>query len=1104
MEATFSPTSSSLQSSVRPRRDRIQRLIDHADESLQLLATFDEFSASTAETQCEISLPHDPQDQLPACSNFYSMDTIDTKVASTPSGTIHTVDPMIHDGLASYDVDRSVRGDMLHIKAHFPDQSVEYIDIDPNSATIREIKHAFCAKRNTESAFSFSVDHAQVMFDGNLVQDDWLVADCGAHFNGAIHIVKKSSYQIGFNDRVTSQHDSSLASASPTSIHASHVGESASSSRSIPASVGEALSWRIRPEETFFANMLADFHETAPDAEDQKILCDKLLCGYIDALDAQIKRLKVKQGRVNCDASWKPTLSIRSSQESLNIKPIQFADEITQLRDERNTWKLLYQLRQADMTLESMDSISTKISMIDLDLGSAIHFGMTEDEAVELLESHNTTFRVLRAVKDWLEDLAAEEELTNLERRKGIAPRTLRSLKKGTYLGLPYSKTDSQTVYLDPDATLRVGDADYLDDDLEDEASLMKCLWKCVRSGQLERAIDICTERGQAWRAASLSGGTPVGASIERDASISRWGNPFRPLWKSICWRFSNLETPGKMVKSNSKIALSYEKAIYAALCGNAHTLIQSPACDSWEDHCWALVQAITESQVDKILLELCKVKLQSSNMLVGNTKRHMAIFTDLIDKTKDFEKYEKNIDFLFNDLMECNHERVRTQANEPFRRVQARLVSNKIGSIMAETLRAIVLGHDAEEYDWNLHLGDDKPIPADTVPVQFLRFAAHFVLFMGFTQQLEGHFKAGHMIVKMYIRHLTKHAQLHLLPIYISPLPDEALVELYCQILLQIDTHAEMESCIRRMLQYLSMNNVSDIVFVTVERKLHNLFCAIHSNASVTDIDMQLKERANDGVTTLDRQRVKVLEVLFIYQQHRAQALIQMNLLAREFILEKNFAAFQELFRTYDRDDSIGIIQMHRNEQLLSQKETKRHDQPNDYLDRCIREHLCWRSLAQLSETFHSWRSILTRSASSSPYHQEKVFVTELMYHVSRAITSFIDAVHFENGWMCHCLLPDEADKQRKIRQHCLPMVVFDFHFLLHESSRAILRLEHYPMESRCQLARPLAEKALEIADFVADEHHQVCDAFTPEQCQRLVKCFRSSASQLMFMEIP
>nr|CCA25313.1 conserved hypothetical protein [Albugo laibachii Nc14] len=318
----------------------------------------------------------------------------------------------------------------------------------------------------------------------------------------------------------------------------------------ILAIVGEAKSRRLRPEATFLANLLADFHQTAPEAEDQKSFCDKLFCGYIDVLDAQIKRMKVKQGRGSADAFWNPTLSMRSSQEFSTSKAMQSAADIKQLMDERNTWKLLYQLRQADVMLESLDSISAKMSSIDL--GSALHIGMTEDQAVELLESHNTTFRVLRAVKDWLEDLAAEEELPNLEKRKGIAPRTLRSLKQGTYLGLPCSKSECHTIHLDPDATLRAGDAPFVDDDLEDEALLMKCLWKCVRSGQLEKAIDVGIERGQTWRAANLCGGTLVGALPELDASTSRWGNPFRPLWKSICWRFSNLDTPGKMVKSNT------------------------------------------------------------------------------------------------------------------------------------------------------------------------------------------------------------------------------------------------------------------------------------------------------------------------------------------------------------------------------------------------------------------------------------------------------------------------------------------------------------------------------------------------------------------------
>ncbi|KAF1783574.1 Nuclear pore protein [Phytophthora cactorum] len=588
----------------------------------------------------------------------------------------------------------------------------------------------------------------------------------------------------------------------------------------------------------------------------------------------------------------------------------------------------------------------------------------------------------------------------------------------------------------------------------------MKALWLYVRAGRMDDAIDLCIRLGQSWRAASLSGGNPVGASEtneRQDLSLERWGNPFRALWKSMCWRLSEQNADGKLSKSNSLLAKQYEELIYAALSGNIQVITKSSLCESWEDHCWAYLQGITEQQLDEILYKLLKY----------------------------LKRYQVDLDTLFDELRGSQSELVRLQANQPHRQIQAKLVTAKFQYIVSSILDSVLFNPQDDSYNWDLQL--TSTVPSDETSSLFLRFAAHFIMFADFTGE---HFdaQAGHMILKLYIRHLVKHRQLQFVPVYASRLPTVGAIEIYVQLLSTVEDSLERELCIKRILEYAGMEVLSTVLQSVVER-----LCEEYR--LVAQEQQKKGQPVSSDVPTaeIDRRRIRAIEFLCFYPQHRAEALVRANLLTRQFLLEGKFAAVKELVEESLPEDSIGVLNMNRDSQVL-----REHDE----IERAMREFLCWRAYIQACAQYDLWRNCINSPGAEtlSLYSEEKEYLADLMFHVSRSAAATLEVLHFENGWLLGC--SNDATEDVAIRQRCLPPLVFNLHFIQLESAKTIMRLNHYPEDAKTELARPLLEKSIEVADVVADEHYGVYHALDQDQCRDLLHGFRESAVSLAFVE--
>ncbi|KAF1330082.1 Nuclear pore complex protein, partial [Globisporangium splendens] len=1006
-------------------------------------------------------------------SVFSSARGIDT---APPSGSLSNFDDAQEETtddalMPSCVVDLSVRKGFLHVKGVFPDHSVEYIDIDPRFMTIGELKRAFCAKRETHKDLGFGAQDAKIMFDGQLVEDDWLVVDCGMGLDGVIHIVK--AFTSGFLSGARTDHLELRANAQPvdpklpiSSIASAYARQnglndalmlSLVTPSQLSTSQAETLSRHVRPEEANFAEIASDFYEHLENVQNTDLYCENLLKGYIDVLQTRLEHLEATaQGKY------------AGTRQRLR-------EDIQELRDERNTWRLLYELRQICHTDDAEDENDDN-PMLSAEGDEELHFDMLEDDAIRLLETRNENFKIQSVVKSWLETIALEKTVAISEKRGMSGSRTLKLMKKNLI-------NKEEVVHLDPDAVLREGDEFILEDDAEDEAELMKSVWLFIRAGKISDAVDLCIRLGQAWRAASLSGGTPLGvseSSERKDMALDRWGNPFRAFWKTTCWKFSEHKDVN-LTKGSSLLAREYEEIIYAALSGNVEVITKSRLCETWEDHIWAYLRAVTEQQQDEILYKLLKVKTQSSQLIVGNNAHYLRHYMNLLEKTKHLKRYQANLDTLFEELKGSRIESVRAQANQPHRHIQAKLVTAKVEYIVSNILDIMLFNPDDDSYSWDLQL--NSRVQADDLSPLFLRFAAHFILFSSFTGEKFDE-QAGHMILKLYIRHLVKHRQLQLVPVYASRLPYPGAVEIYVQVLATVEDTLEREMVVKRILQYSDMEVLSTVLQIAVDRMCEEYRQTVE--------DQKQASFASTSVATsaIDMRRMRTIEYLCFYNEHRAEALCRANILARQFVKEGKFSALHQLFAEIVPEDSIGIIDLHRGIQTKGDHE----------IDLCIRELLCWKAYIRACTHYDSWRNCVGNAVSWTLYSEEKEFLPELMYHVSRATTGLLEALHFENGWLMQC--SEVEDDDAVIRQLCLPLLVFNLHYMQLESARIIMRLSFYPEDAKLQLARPLMEKSLEVADVVADEHYGVYNALSQNECRDFLHGIRESSIALVYTE--
>lgn len=683
-------------------------------------------------------------------------------------------------------------------------------------------------------------------------------------------------------------------------------------------SIGVKHAKKSYHEEGDFYKLLSDIRTDASDLN----VPSAMLTGYQSILQRKIENSSIDTGHV----VWK---------------------------EERDTWLLLDYL--------TTDGTPSNLDRVDSEFDALLAI---DDE--ELIRN--------RIVLRWLEGIAKDRVVSN-RRKVSMRFRTVKVLNRNVNVG------KEMVTELDPDGPFRQGKQLQVND-FEDEMDLLRIVWEYIRCGQLEEAKQVCVQFGQPWRAASLSGGEVCGGGVVKEDGFTKWGNPFRSLWKRMCWKLSERNT-----LDETKYAM-YERAVYAALSGNVKRLLESPLCNRWDDQCWVYFKSAVEVKEEQVMYEYSQKKWSTTKHRSGPGNDY---YFEM--HLKNIQGYPNSSKDIFDQLLKSNLLNIRTDAERFFHIVQAYAVTADAECMVREVLWQHLCVPLVENSEMNWELNKLVSSYADQ-DVRYLRFAAHVVLYYKESCQ-EYDTMIGSMIIKHYIEHLLSSGQYPFIPYYASQLLPIGSTNVYAQVLQHITDINERKTMIDIGLQYFDESSMSSIVKMAVQ------------NTITTELP-------NDG------DRLEAIKMLCFKPSDYGEALLQSNILMRHFMQHENDTAGCTLFQKILPNGLISTLD------------------PSTFKNP-IREHLMWEAYVMYHVSYLEWRHCISKIAQLhhiTPHENQRI-TNELASTTSNLSTAALSMLCFENGF----LRLDHFDT-KTLRSTILPKAVTTLHRVYYETSHLLYKL--------------------------------------------------------------
>lgn len=357
---------------------------------------------------------------------------------------------------------------------------------------------------------------------------------------------------------------------------------------------------------------------------------------------------------------------------------------------------------------------------------------------------------------------------------------------------------DTQTpliTQLDPDALTRQKHSLQKQDEFYERATWMAC-WKMLRQGENWTAIrEWAQSRLESWRAVSLCGSSVDAATATTrtpaDDGMTRLKNSHaQDSWRAACHALTK--------DSNT---CDYEKAVYALLCGESEPATK--VCKTWDDYLYVYFNRIVLSRYQGFCRQLQRKLSQSPNTAV--------VFKPEPAGHADLQKF---IQYL------RGNEALGAEAREPFRRIQAAILSKSYDALFSQLSQAVSrvgikkLGQSSYIPDVaDSHVDDAMVITAEDPDA--LQMATHIyviILSIGYAPGDSRFIETASIIVAGYIAHLQEKGMSDLIPSYAALLPTDMCHGVLSKILIDITDLNEKRYQIRAIQKHgIDINAVLD-----------------------------------------------------------------------------------------------------------------------------------------------------------------------------------------------------------------------------------------------------------------------------------------------------
>ncbi|KAL7418442.1 Nucleoporin nup84 [Cryptotrichosporon argae] len=582
-----------------------------------------------------------------------------------------------------------------------------------------------------------------------------------------------------------------------------------------------------------FAKVLSSYHGQYAEA------------GPSSQLDAPIRRDAVLDEQGGLLTALMGSLEETLRQDDETLTP----DEREALLLEHRTWGLVRSIYENRLERSAADFVAT--SAADQLRENPY---TTPEDLTQTMVNEDSELSLFAALIDHLQTRALFSAPPPIEARHGYLPSTVRRLRTAKLN--PSSASTAVPPSLDPDFALRDPHTYALaGEDATYHAPLMDVLWDLVRHGELDQAIAVCEEGGEPWRAASLMGGrrwSMAGLTKDELALGTMEGNRTRQLWKKSC----------RAIAKNATLSPS-ERHLYAALTSDLPTLL--PACETWEDHVWAHVQARLEGRIERRWRDL-------GGFWEAEGRREA--------EGGDVEPDQGGLEHVFAAVADSQKDAVVRASHNPYHVAQKMIVLDRSDALLDSFADRLA--------------GLEDSVSLELIG-PLLRFFTHLVLVRR-ALSLSVPAAAANAIIEAYLRVLERGGEAGLVAMYAACLREGSGEESYARFLRSMKPNATKEERRDALLRAKQHHlDVATIAKETVRMILQEAFATIPAlTPGVPDISSFAT-----GLSERDVYLIRSIEWLTFVPETADEALVKSNDVARYFLALGQAGAVLALLKT-------------------------------------------------------------------------------------------------------------------------------------------------------------------------------------------------------------